>query len=240
MSIGWTGEGSELARAVEALTELLVGEEAPATVLDRVTELACTAIEGCDLASITSMSDELFETIAYSHVDALEIDEAQYADDRGPCLYAYRRRELVSVPSMGHGDSWAAFRAAAVAHNVRSSFSLPMATGVVRVGALNLYGRSDNAFNAVPPAAALLFAKQAAAAIWTTRTQTSTREVVRHLETALETREIIGMAKGVIMVNDKLTPDDAFGVLVRASQSRNVKLRDLAVETIETGLSPTP
>jgi AmiR/NasT family two-component response regulator len=115
-----------------------------------------------------------------------------------------------------------------------------MATGSVRVGALNLYGRHDNAFKAVPPDAALLFAKQAAAAIWTTRTQSRTRDVIRHLEAALETREIIGMAKGVIMANEKVTPDEAFGLLVRASQKRNVKLRDVAVETIETGLSPTP
>jgi AmiR/NasT family two-component response regulator len=113
-----------------------------------------------------------------------------------------------------------------------------MATGNVRVGALNLYSRRDHAFNGVPPAAALLFAKQATAAIWATRTQTTTRGVIEHLEHALETREVIGMAKGVIMVNEKVTPDDAFAVLVVASQHRNVKLRDVAAEVVETGVSP--
>jgi GAF domain-containing protein len=240
MSIDWVEGGSEITRAIEELTELLVGEEQLEVVLTRVTELAWRAIDGCDLASITSMRDEMFETVAYSHRDALEIDEAQYADDRGPCLYAFRRRELVSVPSITESDSWDAFRAAAAERGVRSSFSLPMATGNARVGALNLYSRRDNAFNDVPPAVALLFAKQAAAAIWNARTQSSARDIIEHLERALETRDLIGMAKGVIMSNEKLTDAEAFALLVRASQNRNVKLRDLASEVVKTGATPMP
>jgi GAF domain-containing protein len=241
MAIDWSaadGDSSALAHALEELTEMLVAEEPVSVVLERVTELACAAIPGCDIASVTTMNDEMFETIAYTHQDALEIDQAQYAVDRGPCLYAFRRREVVSVPSIREGTSYENFRSAALEHGVESSFSLPMATGGVRVGALNLYSRRDHAFNSVPPAAAALFAKQATAAIWATRTQASTRGVIAHLEAALETRELIGMAKGVIMANEKVTSDEAFGLLVTASQHRNVKLRDVAHEVVETGVSP--
>ena len=61
---------------------------------------------------------------------------------------------------------------------------------------------------------------------------------MQHLETALETRDVIRMAKGIIMVNERITPDAAFEVLRPASQARNVKLRDLAGEVAETGLTP--
>jgi len=113
-----------------------------------------------------------------------------------------------------------------------------MATGGIRVGALNLYGRTDHAFDSAPPEAGLLFAKQAAAAIWGAWTLARTRVLIKHLETALETREVIGAAKGIIMANEKLPSDEAFGVLVRASQRQNVRLRTIAEKTVETGVTP--
>jgi len=145
---------------------------------------------------------------------------------------------VVSVPSIAEADEWTEFRAAATAAGVRSSYSLPMATGDVRVGALNLYGRTDNAFSSVASDAALSFAKTAAAAVWASRTLERTRAVVAHLETALGSRERIGIATGIIMANDKLTPDEAFAKLVRTSQHRNVKLRDVAADVVRTGETP--
>src|SRR4051812_17754910 len=94
VSLDWHLEESPFACALEQLAELLVAEEALSVVLDRVIALAGDAISGCDLASVTWMNEQMFETVAFSHPDALAIDEAQYADDRGPCLFAYRRREV--------------------------------------------------------------------------------------------------------------------------------------------------
>src|SRR3954462_265142 len=81
MEIDWQSEGADFGRALEALTALLVAEEPLATVLDRVTALACEGIRDCDFASVTSMREEEFETVACSDPIALEIDQAQYADD---------------------------------------------------------------------------------------------------------------------------------------------------------------
>jgi transcriptional regulator with GAF, ATPase, and Fis domain len=179
------------------------------------------------------------ETIVFTDPVANAIDQAQYGADLGPCLDAFRRREVVSVPSMVSADRWPAFRDAALAHDVRSSLSLPLVTGEAHIGALNLYGRQDQAFNAVPPEAATLFARQAAAAVWVADTIASTRAMIGHLEVAVESRDMIGMAKGIIMVNEKVTPDAAFILLQTASQHRNVKLRDIAAEVVETGLTPS-
>src|SRR5205823_2333260 len=149
-----------------ALSELLVAEESLVVVLDRVVALACGAIGSCDAASVTYMMSEKPLTIACTNPIAQEIDDAQYAENDGPCLTAFRERRLVSVASMTEGDSWPLFRAAAIRRDVRSSLSLPLATGHVKVGALNLYGHADHAFNAVAPEPALLFAAQATAAVW--------------------------------------------------------------------------
>jgi len=220
------------------LGTLLVREESLQTVLQRVVDLARGGIGECDLASVTYLKDGQAETIVSTDLLAEEIDQAQYDFDAGPCLEAIRRQELVSVPSMTEPGEWTEFRNAAMAGGVRSSFSLPLATGEVQLGALNLYGRKDHAFNSVPPDAALLFAEQAATAVWASRTLERTRDVVAHLETALSTREQIGIAVGIVMANEKMSSEEAFAKLVQVSQHRNVKLREIAMEVSATGATP--
>lgn len=50
------------------------------------------------------------------------------------------------------------------------------------------------------------------------------------LRTALETRDVIGQAKGVIMGTMGCTPDEAFRLLSKQSQVENRKLIDVAIE----------
>jgi len=58
---------------------------------------------------------------------------------------------------------------------------------------------------------------------------------VEHLRRALASRDVIGQAKGVLMERFKITADEAFGLLVQASQHRNVRVAELAFELAETG-----
>ncbi|HVL32609.1 MAG TPA: ANTAR domain-containing protein, partial [Actinomycetota bacterium] len=55
-----------------------------------------------------------------------------------------------------------------------------------------------------------------------------------NLRTALESREIIGEAKGILMAREQISADEAFDVLRRISQTTNVKLRDVAVKIVES------
>ena len=238
MTIGWEHDEASFRAALDELAGLLAAPETLGSALGRVVDLACSAIGGCDLASVTWLDGEEPETIVCTNPLAEEIDRVQYANDSGPCLYAVRRREVVSVPSMAAGDSWLPVRERAISRGVRSSLSLPLVAGDVKLGALNLYSHDEDAFSALPTEAALLFATHATAAALSARAHDRTREVVKNLENALETRDVIGMAKGVIMSNEKVTPDEAFAILRDASQHRNVKVRDLAAEVVATGVTP--
>jgi AmiR/NasT family two-component response regulator len=51
---------------------------------------------------------------------------------------------------------------------------------------------------------------------------------VAHLVAAAETRDVIGMAKGMIMARSRCGPAAAFDALRRASMRENVKLRVIA------------
>lgn len=49
----------------------------------------------------------------------------------------------------------------------------------------------------------------------------------RHLRRALTSRGLIGVAKGILMATSNVNEDEAFAMLVRASQRENVKLREI-------------
>jgi AmiR/NasT family two-component response regulator len=61
---------------------------------------------------------------------------------------------------------------------------------------------------------------------------------VEGLEVALQSRDVIGQAKGILMERLHLTPDQAFEELRAASQKHNRKVRDIAAELAEAGAWP--
>jgi AmiR/NasT family two-component response regulator len=58
------------------------------------------------------------------------------------------------------------------------------------------------------------------------------------LQNALESSRRIAAAVGVLMASQKITYDDAFGLLSRVSQASQLKVRDLAEEVLLTGALP--
>ena len=60
----------------------------------------------------------------------------------------------------------------------------------------------------------------------------------QHLQDALESRDVIGQAKGILMAREGLDADEAFDVLRRASQRTNRKLRDVASDLITRQARP--
>lgn len=72
------------------------------------------------------------------------------------------------------------------------------------------------------------------------QTLSDLRNQIEQLRTALETRDVIGQAKGILMERHKVTADEAFAMLNLASQHCNVKLRDLANELTESGALLAP
>jgi hypothetical protein len=59
-----------------------------------------------------------------------------------------------------------------------------------------------------------------------------------NLEVAIQSHRHIGQAIGILVERHRITPAEAFAMLKRASQDRNIKLRELASRVIETGAEP--
>ena len=61
----------------------------------------------------------------------------------------------------------------------------------------------------------------------------SAGDEIGHLHRALQSQPVIEQAKGLLMAQHGCTPDEAFAMLMRASQRENRKLRDVARAMID-------
>jgi len=76
------------------------------------------------------------------------------------------------------------------------------------------------------------FADHAAATLSNTRLFSDLVTEVEQLREALTSRATIEQAKGILMLRTRCTAQEAFELLSRRSQERNVKLRDVAAELV--------
>jgi GAF domain-containing protein len=207
--------------------------------LELIATVSCQAITGCETTGVTLKVNERPRTVAHHGDQALVLDDAQYADGVGPCLDAAHDDELVYVERIeDRRNEWPSFVRAAKELGIRSSLSMPLVVDGVSVGAMNLYASPENAFSTEVQDYALLFAREAALAAHNAAAYWEARTLVENLQLALESRDLIGQAKGVLAAVLRITPDAAFDLMRRASQRQNVKLRDLADHVVRTGELP--
>jgi GAF domain-containing protein len=101
------------------------------------------------------------------------------------------------------------------------------------VGSLNVYSRTRSAFDSFDEELMRLFTVAASMAITNARRWEQARDTVSQLERALTSRSDIDQAKGVLRLLYDLDAEQAFAMLVKRSQERNVKLRAVAGEILD-------
>ena len=219
---GQARQFSELARALQAEPDL-------DQTLRSIVTAAVANVDGADLAGITLVSKSgALSTPAATEELVREIDRVQYEVRQGPCLSAAWDRLTMLANDLRLETRWPHFARRAADLGVLSMLSFQLYVQDEEMGSLNLYSRKVGAFTGEDENAGLLFASHAAVALVGAQHE-------HNLIAALVGRDIIGQAKGILMERYKINEMAAFAVLVRTSQSRNRKLRDIAETLATTG-----
>jgi GAF domain-containing protein len=222
----------DVAVVLSELSALLVDGESLEERLRRVVELAVRTIPACDAAGITLVTGPRPRTAAYTNARTHAIDQAQYDLGDGPCLDAIRRRTVNRVNVDEAAERWPAFAKAAQAEGIRSFLAAALLVHTEPLGALNLYSKQTDGFDALDEAFISVFSTQAAASVANSLRYTEISALARQLEEALGSRAVIEQAKGVLMAREGIDADEAFDLLRRQSQHRNVKLREVAHDVV--------
>jgi GAF domain-containing protein len=227
--------GSALVELLDRLGRELLAQTTPDQVLDRTVQLAGEGIGGAAGVSISVVDKRRRVTTAAACGELARTGDAlQYRLGEGPCLDAVWGAEVVHSADLARDHRWPRWAAQATEElAVRSMLSVRLATHERTVGSLNLYGRSEDAFDDVARTLAGSFAAHAAIAY----ARAAERQ---HLETALASRNLIGQAQGILMERHKITAGAAFDVLAAASQDGNTRLIEVARRVVETGVTPPP
>jgi GAF domain-containing protein len=217
-----------LAQSIATLSRFYVGEATVQEVLDKVADLCRQTIDGADMVGITMVVDGKPKTAVFTDDSAPSIDSTQYETGVGPCLDAFRHQKVLRIDSVEDEERWRPFCEAAAEHGVKSTLSLPLVVSHDGVGAMNLYSCSPRAFSEEDEQTGVAFAGQAAIALANAQAYWDANELSRNLTEAMRSRATIEQAKGILMAARRCGPDEAFEVLVKASQRENRKLRDVA------------
>jgi GAF domain-containing protein len=209
------------------------GKASTQEVLDEAVVVATEIIEGCDLAGMSVVNPDGIDTPAASSEALKRLDELQFELKEGPCFDALRKHEFVLSRDLATDDRWPTWGPHVVRElGVASILSFRLFAAEYSLGAMNLYSHSTDAFDTEDIYNGEALAAHVGVAL-------AEAQNVTHLQTAITVRTVIGQAEGILMERFDLSPAQAFAVLRRFSQNRNIKLNRVAEELVRTRETPS-
>ncbi|MDD7965902.1 GAF and ANTAR domain-containing protein [Actinomycetospora lemnae] len=194
--------------------------------LAQIVDEAVNTIPAVDAGSISMTEHGRIETRCPTTESIRKLDETQSQLREGPCIEAIEDPPptgMVIAQDFAGDDAqrWPRYGPHAVEAGYHGLMSTQLSTdGGVRA-ALNLYSRSANAFDEHSQTLAGLFGAQAALLLYGAHHAT-------HLQKAVDSRDLIGQAKGILMERFAVDDEAAFQMLVKSSQDTNLKLTEVA------------
>jgi GAF domain-containing protein len=203
------------------------------SALAAVAQTSVSRVAGADWASITRGRNGSFQTVAATDPAATRVDGIQYELGTGPCVDAIIQQTVFRIADLAVDPRWPEFgRRAVAAAGVRSMLSHRLfVEDDDLIAGLNIYSTRPDAFDDDAQTVGTLLATHGALAV----SAAAARERAAQLEEALASNRNIGVAMGVLMIQHKITRQQAFDLLRVASQNTNRKLADLAREVGDTG-----
>ena len=236
---GLNGQQLDLSPVLAGMSKILLGGDSLGVVLGRIAELCRDSIPTVDEVSVTFVKNDKAQTVAFTGQLAASLDERQYQQGFGPCLDAAVSGQTVVVDTAAdttYAEFSRAARRAGVTHGV--SVGLPIPHQVI--GALNIYSSAIQSPDREVLVHAQALVDYVAVAVANAALYDQTAQQVDHLGRAMASRAVIEQAKGILMARRRVSAEEAFTMLVRASQHGNLKLRDVAQNIVDKTVNEEP
>ncbi|MBK1785932.1 GAF and ANTAR domain-containing protein [Prauserella cavernicola] len=214
-------QGAALASALSKVARSLEPEPDVDRTVEQIVAAAAITVPGAEQAGVSFLDSGRMRSVAPSNDLVANLDQWQHELREGPCVDAVFDAPVYLTRDLALDERWPRFSELAVGAGIRSMLSFRLFTSTRVIGALNHYSSLPDAFDSEAERIGELFAAHAAIALAGSRG-------LEQLQNALRTRDVIGMAKGILMQRNGVGPDRAFEILVEASQHANIKLRDAA------------
>jgi hypothetical protein len=199
-------------------------------VYDEVCAAASRVIPGCDHVSLMLRRRGRTITAAASDDVARQVDALERALGEGPCVDAIAEDSAYLDSDLTRNPTWPRLAERVLAETpVRGAAGFCLAIGPEESGALNMFSDTPGGLTEDSVHAGMMLASFVAVALYAaaqSRSATTLRE-------GLVSNREIGKAVGLLMAFHKVSDEQAFELLRRASQDMNLKVADVAREVVQ-------
>ena len=228
----------ELAGVFARMSGLLLSEDTVATSLDLLGALAHETVPGSSGAGVSLIEGGRRTSAGSTDERVREADGLQYELDEGPCLTATATRELVAIEDMEHEGRWPRWTTAVRPLGLRASLSTPLVAGDDTLGAIKVYADHPRAFDDRSQQLLVLFSAQASLLVANVQTAERARRLSDGMRHAVRSRDLVGMAKGVLMGRHGIDEDASLRMLMGRSQQKGVALVEAARTVVDSAGRP--
>ena len=201
-------------------------DEALRRIVDRTHRLF--AVDGAGLMLIDP--DQLLRNVAVSDRRVDDLEQLQLDHGEGPCVDAFRDKELVDAEDLAEEDRWPDFSPAAVARGLRAVMASPIPYNQQAVGVVAVFSAKARPWAPEAQLAIIAFTDLAALTIANTLQSERRGEVAEQLQRALDARVVIEQAKGALVARDGIDEREAFERMRRQARSQRRRVADVAGE----------
>ncbi len=224
----------ELAGVFARMSGLLLTEETVETSLSLLSALAHETVPGSCGAGVSVIEGGRRTSSGSTDDRVRRADALQYELDEGPCLAAAALREMVAVDDVQGDRRWPRWAAAVRPLRLGAALSTPLVAGDVGLGAIKVYADHPGAFDDRSKELLTLFSAQAALLVANMQSYARAERLSEGMRQAVRDRDLIGVAKGVLMGRHGVDEDAAQRMLVARSQEQGLLLSETARKVLES------
>jgi GAF domain-containing protein len=230
----------ELAQLAARMSPLLLSADTVSAAVETLTSLTQEAVGGATGAGVSLMDARGTRTsTGATSAVVVTADDAQYRLEEGPCLTAWAERRVVRIDDLGADERWPRWADAVRSLPVRSVVSAPLVTGGLALGAVKVYSEASGAFDERTERLLTGFADMAAVLLANVVSLDNERRLSAGLQKALQDRDTLQLAKGVVMQRDGVSEQTAFRSLVTEAGAGRRSLQELAASIVGTTTRPS-
>jgi GAF domain-containing protein len=224
----------ELAAVFARMTGLLLSEDTVAAALGLLSSLAQEAIPGSSGAGVSIMDENHRRSSGSTDERVLQADNLQYELGEGPCLTAAAERRLVRIDDLSADRRWPRWAEGAAKLGLSAAMSAPLVAADTSLGAIKVYAERPGTFDARSEQLLTLFSTQAALLVANLQTHERAKRLSDGMRQAIHGRDVINVAKGVLMGRNAVDEDAAFGILLARSTQEGSTLAEAARSVVDS------
>lgn len=178
-------------------------------------------------------AEQHLRSVAASDDRFTYLEDLQVRHQEGPCIEAFDTKELVGVEDLGHDDRWPLFSNAAVGQQVRAVLASPLPYNQDAVGVVAVLSEQSRPWSPEGELALLAFTDLAALLIASMMMGEQQSEISAQLQGALNSRQVIEQAKGVLIGTRGMSARAAYEQLRAQARAERRKLVAVCAEVVD-------